>query len=109
LPFAWKDLPFSSWKEILYRISSNDQAAYQLVWFIPEFLGIDVVSLIRNDPRVNETAREVVRVHFPGGGPGAGTAWTKDLLHDNGVDQPALWRRLAAEGAPMKVDLSKLD
>jgi len=79
------------------------------MWFIPAFLGIDVISLIRNDPRAKRDRERGRR---------AGTFRAADqetelvdkgsAEQDNGVDQAGLWRRLAAEGATMKGDLSKL-
>jgi hypothetical protein len=38
LTFLWKDLAFSTWQEILYRISDSCQAVYQFVWFTSLFL-----------------------------------------------------------------------
>jgi hypothetical protein len=40
------------------------------------------------------------------GGPAPGSEWVRDVLADHGVDQHQLWRRLAAEGAPMKLNPS---
>jgi hypothetical protein len=106
--FLWKDLPFPAWQEVLYRIADSNQAIYQFVWFAAPFLGLDVLSMIGTDPRVDDTAREFVRGEFPSGAPKAGRSWEREVLEDNGVDPVAMWRRLAAEGAPMKVDLSEL-
>src|SRR5258708_33475295 len=38
LPFAWKDLPFSSWQQVLRHISEDTDATYQFVWFASPFL-----------------------------------------------------------------------
>jgi hypothetical protein len=108
VPFLWKDLPFSAWKQILYRISDSTQAIYQFVWFAAPFLGIDVLSMIDADPHVDERARAFVRLEFPRGAPPSRN-WEREVLENSGVDPVLLWRRLASEGAPMKVDLSRLD
>jgi hypothetical protein len=108
LTFLWKDLPFSAWQEVLYGIADSTQAIYQFVWFAAPFLGLDVLSMIRTDPKVDDTAREFIRGEFPSGAPKAGGSWEREVLENSGVDPVALWRRLAAEGAPMKVDLSGL-
>jgi hypothetical protein len=101
--FLWKDLPASAWKEIHSRISESTQAVYQFMWFASRFLRIDVVSMIKNDPSVDDTAREFIGVEFPRGTPGCGN-WEREVLEDTGVDPIALWRRVASEGAPMRVD-----
>jgi len=101
--FLWKDLPFSAWKEILHRISDSTQAVYQFVWFTSPFLGIDILSMIQTDPDVHDNARDFIRLHFPRGG-----VYEKELLEDSGVDPIALRRRLASEGALMKIDVSQL-
>jgi hypothetical protein len=106
--FLWKDLPFLAWKAILYRISDSGQAVYQFVWFAASFLGLDISSIIRTDPNVDGSARELISVQFPGGAPKSGGAWERQVLEDNGVDPLAMWRRLASEGAPMKIDASAL-
>jgi len=102
LTFLWKDLPFTAWKEILYRISGSGQAVYQFVWFSATFLRLDVLSIIRNDPNVGDAARERIAVDFPNGAPGYSN-WEKDVLEEDGVDPVALWHRLESEGAPMRV------
>ena len=109
LPFLWKELPFSAWQEILRRISDNTQATYQFVWFASPFLGLDILSMIQSDPKVNDTAREFVCGEFPSGAPKAGGSWEMEVLENSGVDARALWKRLGDEGAPMKVVVSELE
>lgn len=105
--FVWKDLPFSAWKEVLHRISDSSQAVYQYVRFTSPFLGIDILSMIRTDPNVHDNARELITLDFPNGAPRGGT-WEREILENSGVDPVAMWRRLASEGAPMKMDVSQL-
>jgi hypothetical protein len=104
LAFVWKDLPFRAWKEILYRISDDDPAVYQFVWFASEYLAVNVVKIIHEDPAVSETARILARKQFAGGGPPPGSEWVREVLEEQGVNQSQLWRRLADEGAPMRLD-----
>lgn len=106
--FLWKDLAFCSWREVLLGIDDSTQAIYQFVWFAARFLGIDILSMIQMDPDVNETAKVFVRAEFPSGAPHAGGSWEREALENTGVDAVALWKRLAAEGAPMKVDFAGL-
>jgi hypothetical protein len=106
--FLWKDLPFSAWQDILYGISGSNQAVYQFVWFASPFLRMDVLSMIRSDPKVEDSAREFIRLEFPSGAPAPARNWEREVLRNSGIDPMALWRRLASEGAPMKIDLSEL-
>jgi len=102
--FLWKDLPFSAWQQILYRISDSTQAVYQFVWFASQFLGVDILAMIRTDPKVDDNAREFIRAEFSKGAPRSGS-WERESLEERGVNPEAMWRRLASEGAPMKIDL----
>lgn len=102
LIFVWKDLPYQAWKKILYKISAQSPAVYQFIWFACEYLGIDVVRVIQEDSNIDPIARALVKVEFAQGGPPAGSVWVREQLEDRGVAQDLLWRRLAAEGAPMK-------
>jgi hypothetical protein len=106
--FLWKDLPFQAWQEILYRISDSTQAIYQFVWFASPFLGLDILSMIHTDANVDDRARAFVSLEFPRGAPPPGRSWEREVLENSGVDPVAMWRRLASEGAPMKIDLSQL-
>jgi hypothetical protein len=108
LSFAWKDLPFTAWKEVLYRISWNDPAGYQFVWFATQNLGLDIRRIIRQDPHVDEVARDLVARVFSGRSSPPGSRATIEALAEHGVDAVRMWRRLASEGAPMAVDLDQL-
>jgi hypothetical protein len=102
--FLWKDLHFAAWKDVLRSISGSHQATYQFVWFAAPVLGLDILSMIRTDPSVQESARDLVRLQFPSGAPMSGGASERRLLENSGVAPVALWRRLASEGAPMKIE-----
>lgn len=103
LTFVWKDLPFVAWKQILSHIWDDTSAIYHFVTFVTEFLAIDIVRMIHEDLAVPETARDFAAARFPRGGLDPGSAWVQEMLADQGVDRRLLWRRLAAEGAPMKL------
>jgi len=107
LAFFWKDVSFSQWQEVLRRISGSTQAIYQFVWFASPYLGLDVFSMIHGDPEVQDSAKEFVSRHFPRGAPRGGSH-EQEVMEDIGIDPVAMWRRLAHEGAPMKVDLPGL-
>jgi hypothetical protein len=104
LIFVWRDLPFAAWKQVLYRVSNDTSAVYQFIPFVTEYLAIDIVRIIHEDPSVDGTARTFADARFPRGGPAPGSEWVRDILADHGVDQHLLWRRFAAEGAPMKLN-----
>jgi len=99
---AWKNVAFGDWREILYALSPSRTAMYQFIPFATEYLGIDIVSVIQSDPRVDEAARHVARIDYPRGGPSPGSPWVREQMADRGVDLAEMWKRLAAEGAPMK-------
>lgn len=101
--FVWKDLGFDAWKEVLRPLASNVDALYQFVIFAAEYLAIDILSVIRNDTSLPEAGRAFAARQFSKGGRPPGSRWLREQLQERGVDQPAMWRRLRAEGAPMKV------
>lgn len=104
LTSIWVDLPFESWKDILRQIDENPRAVYQFVWFASSYLGIDMGRVISDDPGVSLIARGVVKVDFPRGGPKVDPTWVREYFADLGFDVRPMWRRLAAEGAPMVLD-----
>ena len=106
--FVWQDLEFTTWRDVLREISDSRQAVYQFVWFAAQFLGLDVLTMIADDPAVDDAAKDFVRHEFPSGAPRAGGHWERDAMEAAGIDAVAMWRRLAAEGAPMKIDLAGL-
>ena len=107
LAFLWKDLSFQEWKEILYGVSRDAPATYHFVGFAPEYLAIDVLRIMEEDPKVDEVGRAFAKQHFTGGGPTPGAEWVRNQMEVLGVDQLGMWRRLASEGAPMKIDLPR--
>jgi hypothetical protein len=100
----WTNLPFQAWQEVLRRISGHSPAIYQFVPFASRFLGLDMVRMIQDDPQVEEVGRAFAAYNFPNGGPPPGSEWVRERLAELGVDQAQLLRRLAAEGAPMRLD-----
>ncbi len=107
--FVWKDFDFWTWRDVLRSIADSRQAVYQFVWFAAPFLGLDVLAMVADDPAVDDTAKDFVRYEFPSGAPRAGGVWERNAMDAVGIDAVAMWRRLAAEGAPMKVDFSRLE
>lgn len=102
LAFAWEDLPFSAWREILRGIDGSTAAIYQFVWFSSQLLRLDVLVVIRSDAQLSSAAKDFVAFEFRGGAPMGGDL-ESEMLAEIGVDAPAMWRRLASEGAPMKI------
>jgi hypothetical protein len=99
LAFAWRDLSFAAWRDVLACVSSDAPATYHFVRFAGDYLGVDVAPLL-DDPRVAAVGRDFARAHASGrADPDA--AWIRDQLAELGVDVAALRARLAAEGAPM--------
>jgi hypothetical protein len=107
LTFAWKELSFDQWKQVLYSFSDHIDALYGFIPFASQFLGIDIVRVIAEDPSVNQRVRRYAAHRFPKGGPAPGSVWVREMLHARGIDVHQIWHRLEAEGAPMKVELSK--
>ena len=106
LTFAWKDLSFDTWKQVLYRLSADTNALYGFIPFATRFLGIDIVRAINEDPSVDQRVRRYAAHQFPKGGPAPGSIWSRESLKARGVDVEQLWRRLATEGAPMRAEVS---
>lgn len=97
--FAWRDLPFSAWKEVLHLVAWSEPAVYQLVWSAADLLGVDMVRVILDEPNVDPVARHAAQTTFPNGPPRARAWSTGEPITPEVI--PPLWRRLAAEGAPM--------
>ncbi|HEX3761774.1 MAG TPA: hypothetical protein VHW23_23910 [Kofleriaceae bacterium] len=104
----WKDLPYSVWKLVLQDICAERRLVYQFVWVAGEFLALDVAAMVASDPEVARRAGPFMSYQFPNGGPRAGDRWWIDKFEQRGIDYAAVWRRLAAEGAPMNVDVNAL-
>lgn len=102
LDFVWEALPFSAWKEVLHLVAWNAPAVYQLVWSAAGFLGVDMVRVILDDREVDPVARDCALRVFPRGPPRSYSSLTgKPII----PPIRSLWRRMAAEGAPMIYDL----
>jgi hypothetical protein len=104
LGFCWHELSFEEWKDVLRRIADDAGALYQFVWFASEALAIDAAAMIRSDSGISQVARAVVAHRFPMGGPLPTSQWVQEMLAEHGVDYRAMWRRLASEGAPMRLE-----
>jgi hypothetical protein len=103
LAFWWEDLPLRVWTELLREICREPNVMYQFVWAASELLAIDVPALVRADPTVSAAVGAHVRR-----GPAAGSRWWRERLEEQGIDYVRIWRRLAAEGAPMNIDVHAL-
>jgi len=106
LAFYWKDLPYQTWQGFLREISADAVLLYQFVFIASEFLGIDARAMIRSDPSLSDVAREFTEHEFLRGVPKSETAWFVEMCEERGIDYWTIWSRLAAEGAPMNVDMS---
>jgi hypothetical protein len=102
LSFAWKDTPYEVWRQVLREVAADAIVMYQLEWSFAELLGIDVNRMIDSDPAAQALVRQ--RGSY-GGRPGT---WWEEICQDYGIDYRAIWRRLAAEGAPMLHDVDDL-
>jgi hypothetical protein len=102
LAFYWKDMPYETWRQILREVASNAVLMYQLGRILSGCLAIDVMEMVASDP----VAR--ARVHDNHPWRRAGGEWWEEICEDYGLDYRTIWRRLAAEGAPMNVDVDAL-
>lgn len=107
LAFVWKDFPFPVWQRILRRLSNDPPAVYQFVSFANEFLGLDTIRMINEDPEVDDRGRRFANARFTDG-PRPDPAWAAAVLDEIGIDQHHLWIRLAAEGALMNPYLNRV-
>ena len=98
LGFAWKDVPFATWLAILRDVADDRPAVYQFLWFASESLGLDVHRLGVAHPNVS---LELQGETFGDGGPHPLSPVLRARLGDR-LDYESVWRRLAAEGAPMR-------
>ena len=105
LAFAWKNLPFDDWRTLLRELCADDLTLYRFVWFASTIAAIDIGALLRSDPAISDATRAEYERLFPDGAPRAAGPGFQEVLEEFGVDQHAMWRRLAAEGAPMLVKL----
>ncbi len=104
LSFCWKDLTFQEWRSVFQQISEDRIAVYPFVWFATEALALDVSALVRSDPDLTEMARAIFANAFPNGArPIADSPWWQEMLEERGVDRTSIIRRLAIEGAPVKL------
>lgn len=104
LDFVWKDLPFSAWKEVLHLVGWKEPAVYQLVWSAADLLGVDMVRVILDDPEADPVARDCAVRVFPRGAPRSYSALTGEPITP---PIKSLWRRMAAQGAPMIYDVGR--
>jgi hypothetical protein len=96
--FLWKDLPYTTWLQILGEIADDRRAVYQFLWFASEALALDIHRL----PVLHQNIElELSGETFRAGGPHPMSRRLRERL-DDGFDYEAIWRRLADEGAPMR-------
>jgi len=102
LSIYWKDVPYEVWRQVLREVAADPIVMYQLTWTYGQFLGIDVKAMIASDPVASAAVRD------PGGISGEVGEWFLTMCELYEIDYIATWRRLAAEGAPMRHDLDTL-
>lgn len=98
----WKEVPYEVWRQVLREVAAEPIVMYQLTWTYGEFLGIDVPKMIASDPVASALVRD------PSGIKGEVGPWFLTQCELYELDYIAVWRRLAAEGAPMRHDLEAL-
>ncbi len=101
LEFVWEPFPFSAWRLVLHRVASDPLVVYRLVWSAANLLCVDMVRAILDDPEVDPLARDYVASEFPRGPPRMYDGSTGEQVR---LPYNYLWRRMAAEGAPMLYD-----
>jgi hypothetical protein len=99
LRFAWEDVPYQTWVDVLEEVADDPTSVYDFLWFAAESLGLDVHRI----PAFHEGVRRALASEtFHDGGPHPVSAGLRERSGDE-FDYEGLWRRLAAEGAPMRV------
>jgi hypothetical protein len=99
LRFAWRDVPYRVWLDVLSDVAADPRQIYFFLWFAAESLGLDIHRLPVFDANIQ---RELERETFRDGGPHPVGRREREITGDT-VDYEAMWDRLAAEGAPMRV------
>jgi hypothetical protein len=98
LAFVWTEFSFATWLQILTRLSDDRRFIYQFLWFASSSLALDLRRLQATEPNVQAELRSEA---FRKGGARPMSRATRARLDDD-FDYEAVWRRLAAEGAPMQ-------
>ncbi len=98
LRFAWRDLSFEMWMQMLEDVAGDRRFVYQFLMFASDTLGIDVQRLPSSHPNVR---LELESAAFCQGGPRPNSREVRERLDDH-FDYEGMWRRLASEGAPMQ-------
>ena len=107
--FVWKDFSYQDWKEIFSDFVANKVNRYHFEWFCMEVLEIDVKRLIEEDKQLSK----FVRPRISEGPLGITLVKTSDpgsyrahmIFRNHGREAIDYWRRLKAEGAPMRLDI----
>jgi hypothetical protein len=98
LRFAWCDLSFETWMQVLEDVADDRRFVYQFLMFASDTLAMDIRGLPSSHPNVR---RELETSAFSDGGPAPQTREVRERLDDS-FDYESMWRRLAREGAPMQ-------
>lgn len=99
LRFAWKDVPYRVWLDVLSDIAGELRHIYFFLWFASESLALDVHRLPVLHPNVQT---ELGKETFRDGGPHPVSERLRERMGDD-FDYEYMWERLAGEGAPMRV------
>lgn len=100
----WRDIHYQTWRAILRALSGDRTHVYQFVRIAREFLALDVLKMTTSDPDLREVAREITSYPYSETPPTAGSVWFQEMCDEFGIDNRAIWARLAKEGAPMNLD-----
>ena len=98
LRFAWADVPYQTWLDVLSDIADDPRHVYFFLWFASESLGLDIHRLPVLHPTVQ---RELAKETYRDGGPHPVSRRARELIEDT-LDYEAMWERLGREGAPMR-------
>lgn len=102
----WKDTTYQTWKCVLRNLSGDRNLIYQFVGIASEFLALDVTKMAASDFELDHVARELSTFPYPRKLPSAGSQWFQEMCDSFGIDNWAIWTRLAGEGAPMNIVIS---
>lgn len=99
LRFLWEAVPYETWVDVLEEVADDPGSVYDFLWFAAESLGLDLHRI----PAFHEGVRRALASEtFRDGGPQPISSGLRERGGDD-FDYEGLWRRLAAEGAPMRV------
>lgn len=107
LSFLWNNMSYAEWLTVLTELPEVDNIEIRAIelsyfkMFFSGYLAIDFFEAIETSEQFSHDFKQFVR---RSAGPRLSAplfGHADDVLQNHGIDCYALWRRLAAEGAPM--------